>query len=331
MRGEETPLEGVIDSFIAHRHDLSVRTAANYAWQLHRFARWCAGSVGRPTLVGDVEPGTVNAYLSDCRRTSAQQARSAWTAFRSFAAFLAERGIHHSSGESTLRLVRAPKVKDEARRALTDTEFWQLIERAESGEQGPRDKSIVVTLLGTGLRVGELAGLRLSDIDLGERMLRVRASTSKSVHPREIALPVEVVKELDRYVRDHRTGPEGDDEPLFTNRRGGPLTPNAVRHLFDRLKVRTGIRDLCAHILRHTWATNYHRAGSGTALDLQAEGGWTTPRMVNRYCKRRPLEERRRAPSPFSAPRRAASHSERRPAERRSPQKRNARPAWRVA
>jgi hypothetical protein len=83
--------------------------------------------------------------------------------------------------------------------------------------------------------------------------------------------------------------------------------------------------------LRHAWATNYHRSASGTALDLQAEGGWTTPRMVNRYCKRRPLDERRRAPSPFTAPRHAASHSEKRSGDRRSPQKRNAQAAWRVA
>lgn len=115
---------------------------------------------------------------------------------------------------------RARRVRDRAC-ALTSVATTGVHRRAsvEGGgglrryKQGPRDKTIVVTLLGTGLRVGELAGLRLSDIDLGERVLRVRASTSKSVHPREIALPVEVVKKLDRYVRDHRSGPEGGDEP----------------------------------------------------------------------------------------------------------------------
>ncbi len=100
-------------------------------------------------------------------------------------------------------------------------------------------------------------------------------------------------------------------------------TVQAVKRLFDRLKVRTGIRDLCAHMLRHTWATNYNRSGSGTSFDLQVEGGWTTPRMVDRYCKIRPLAERRRAPSPFSAPRAAIANAEKRPAEMRPPQQRN--------
>ncbi len=84
------------------------------------------------------------------------------------------------------------------------------------------------------------------------------------------------------------------------------------------LKVKTGIRDLCAHMLRHTWATNFHRSRSGTKFDMQVEGSWTTGRMVERYCKARPFEERRKAPSPFTASR--AARAEKRPAEKRPSQ-----------
>ena len=190
---------------------------------------------------------------------------------------------------------------------------------------------MVCRLLGTGLRRAELIGLRISDLNLAERLLGVRASTSKSVHARDIAIPPEVLKELDRYLNDFRPGESDDDDPLFTDRRGGPLTGQAIRRLFDRLKVRTGIRDLCAHMLRHTWATNYNRSGSGSAFDLQIEGGWTTGRMVERYCKVRPLAERRRAPSPFSAPRAAAAHAGKRPAEKRPPQQKSALSGKRIA
>ena len=47
--------------------------------------------------------------------------------------------------------------------------------------------------------------------------------------------------------------------------------------------------------------TNYHRSGSGSRFDLQTEGGWRTGRMVERYTKSRPFEERRRGPSPLTA------------------------------
>ena len=318
MRGEGTPLREVVDSFLMHRHDLSPASVVNYRHWLTRYDRWCTTSLERQAVVGDVEPGTVDAYLADLRLTSPDGANATWVALRSFAGFLAERRIHHEGGESVLRVVRRPKVKDKHRRALSDAEMWRVIEASGEGEQGGRDKAIIWTLLGAGFRRGELVGLQLGDVNLAERLIHVDAATSKSIHARDVAIPVELVKELDHYIADIRVGEETDDAPLFVNRRGGALTGNAIRLLFDRLKVRTGIADLCAHMLRHTWATNYNRSGSGSRFDLQVEGGWNSARMADRYCKIRPVDERRRAPSVFAASHRALA--EKRFAKKRSPQ-----------
>src|SRR4029077_9302998 len=190
-----------------------------------------------------------------------------------------------------------PRVKDEVRRALSDPEMWLLIERAAEG------------------------GLRLQDLAAAERRLHVRALTSKSVHARDVTVPIETLKALDTYVHDHRVGSAEPDDPLFTDRHGHALTGHAIRKLFERLKTRTGIRDLCAHMLRHTWATNFHRSGSGSRFDMQVEGGWTTGRMVERYCKARPFEDRRKAPSPFTASR--AAIAEKRPSEKGPSQQRS--------
>jgi site-specific recombinase XerD len=324
MRGPETLLEGMVESFIVHRSDLSEATVRNYRVALNAFARWCARELGRAATVGDVEPGTVEAYLKQRRfSVSAETARVGWVALRSIAAYFAQLRIH-GDGESVLRHVRMPRVKESHRRNLTDAEMWRVIECASQGEQGGRDHAIVITLLGTGIRREELISLRLRDVDPQERLLRVRATTSKSVHPRDIAVPVEVAKELDHYVFDVRLGTQEDDAPIFTNRYGKALTGTAIRRLFDRLKVRTGIPDLCAHMLRHTWATNYNRSRTGSTFDLQVEGGWTTARMVDRYCKVRPLDERRRAPSPFTAPRAARLGVEKRPSEMRPSPKESA-------
>lgn len=322
MRDSRTPLADVVESFLVHRHDLSLVTAGNYRRAIFGFAVWCEASLGRRTTVGEVEGGTVEAYLSQLKaRVGPQSARSAWVALRSLARFLADRRICHENGESMLRLVRMPKVKDEARRALTDAEMWLLIERSGEGETGKRDNAIMWTLLGCGLRRQELASLHLGDLDVSERRLHIRAATSKSIHSRDVSVPIETVKALDGYLADYRVGDIEDEAPLFTDRHGRTLTGNAVRKLFERLKVRTGIRDLCAHMLRHTWATNFHRSGSGSRFDLMVEGGWTTGRMVERYTKARPFEERRRAPSPFTASRNA--RKEKRPSEMRPPQQIN--------
>jgi len=321
MRDERTALREVVESFFVHRHDLSDATQSNYRRRFDDFASWCRNALAREPLIRDLEGGTVEAFLAHLRiAISSQTARSAWVALRSIAKFLADRRIHEEGGLSVLRLVRMPKVKDESRRALTDDEMWRVLQVASDGELGKRDSAIVWVLLGCGLRRGELVSLRLGDIALRERRLHIRAAISKSVHPRDCTIPVETAKALDSYF-DERAGEMTDDAPLFTDRHGGRLSGNAVRKLFERLRVRSGIPDLCAHMLRHTWATNFHRSRSGTRLDLMAEGGWTTGRMVERYTKTRPFDERRRAPSPFTASREA--RKEKRPVEKWPSQQRS--------
>lgn len=342
MRGETTPLEGVVESFFAARHDLSPRTEGNYRYILgypgsgarsrysKSFGAWAQRVNGRPPVVGDVEPGTVNAYVRYVMDgVSPHMADTAWRALRSLGEYLSESRIFHDNGESALRRVKRPRVKDEPRRALSDQEMWNVLLQPYDWEEGQRDKAIVWTFFGTGLRRQELVSLRLEDIDVFGQVLYVRATTSKSVKPRDVAFARELKPILDGYIQDHRKGPSTPDAPLFTDRRGGPLSGNAVRLIFDRLKDRTGIRDLSAHRCRHTWATLYNRAGAGSRLDLKYEGGWSTDRMVERYTKQRPLEERRAAPSVFSASRHAVA--ERRSAERRFSQQREAQTRRRVA
>ena len=302
LRDKKAALKEVTESFLIHRHDLSHATQDNYRLQFRLYETWVAAQLGRATRVEDVEPGIVNAYLEHRRVTvSAQSAHSAWKALRSLATFLCERRIASDRGASVLQHIRAPRIKDEPRRALSDDELLRLLAHAGEGETGHRDRTIVLTLLVCGIRRGELCGLRLGDVDLHERRLHVRGATSKSGEARDVTLHLEAAKELDVYINDVRRGEQDPDAPLFTDRSGNALTGNGVRKLFDRLKVATGIDDLCAHMLRHTWATNYHRSASGSRFDLQTEGGWRTGRMVERYTKSRPFEERRRGPSPLTA------------------------------
>ena len=149
---------------------------------------------------------------------SAETARVSWVALRSLGEYHAELRIYADNGESMLRHVRMPQVKEDQRRHLSDAEMWKVIECSSEGEQGTRDHAIVVTLLGTGVRREEVS-VRLGDVDPHERLLRVRATTSQSVHARDIALPMEVLKALDRYVNDapcarHANAADSSDLPL---------------------------------------------------------------------------------------------------------------------
>src|SRR5512132_2325574 len=131
LRDKKAALKEVTESFLVHRHDLSQATQDNYRLQFRLYDGWVAAQLGRPTRVEDVEPGTVNAYL-DHRRTvvSAQSAHAAWKALRSLATFLAERRILQDRGASVLQHIRAPRIKDEPRRALNDDELLRLLSHA---------------------------------------------------------------------------------------------------------------------------------------------------------------------------------------------------------
>ena len=84
MRGPETPLGEVIESFLIQRSDLADATSANYRLALRTFAKWCEREVSRPAVVGDIEPNTVGAYLNHRKSTaSAELARVGWVALRS--------------------------------------------------------------------------------------------------------------------------------------------------------------------------------------------------------------------------------------------------------
>lgn len=282
LRDKKADLKEVTESFLVHRHDLSQATQDNYRLQFRLYDGWVAAQLGRPTRVEDVEPGTLNAYLEHRRRTvSAQSAHAAWKALRSLATFLAERRILSDRGGSVLQHIRAPRIKDEPRRALTDDELLRLLTHAGQGETGQRDRAIVMTLLVCGIRRGELCGLRLGDVDLRERRLHVRAATSKSGEARDVTLHLEAAKELDTYINDVREGDADADASLFTDRSGQALTGNAVRKLFDRLKVSTGIDDLCAHISATPGppTTTAPRAAAASICRPKADGardGWSS-------------------------------------------------------
>lgn len=308
MRDGSSPLGAVIESFLLDRSDLSERTRTNYSLQLRDFCRWVETAKRRPPRVADISPDDVNSYVrlraqkTTSAEGSAHQARNAAVALKSLAKFLAVRGVWHDNRLSVLRHVHIPQC-DAVRRHLQDDEVRRVL-RAIDGPLENRDRALVVLLLGTGLRLKEVASLHLADLDLHEGVLLVRAESTKGRpgrrREREVTIPPEAIRELDRYLRDIRRGALEPEALVFTDRTGASLGPSGIAQIIRRLKHRTRIDALCVHALRHTWATRFRRVGSGDLFDLQEEGGWSDLRMVRRYAKGRPREERRRAPSPLT-------------------------------
>lgn len=167
--------------------------------------------------------------------------------------------------------VDPPRVPAEEPKALTVDEVHRLLAAA----RGDRIEALLVTAVGTGLRIGELLGLAWEDIDLEAGRLSVRRELSRvegryqRVEPktsgsrRSVPLSASVMAAL-RLQRD-RTIQAGfiptAAGPVFTNRSGGPLNGSWVNRHTRRLELRAGIRPLSFHKLRATYSTRLAEAG----------------------------------------------------------------------
>jgi integrase/recombinase XerC len=245
------------DAFLRHlrveRH-ASAHTLRAYAADLAHFASFCrASGIAR---VADVDLASIRAWLVCLRgqglRPSSVARRLA--ALRSWFRFLVRRGVVETSAA---RAVRSPRRPRPLVSFLPVDEAFSLVEgRALGGPRRERDVAILELLYASGLRVAELAGLALDDVDRSARTVRV---LGKGRRERVVPLGAAAARALDAYLGRRGAAPG----PLFLNARGGRLSPRSVHTVVRRAAAAAGItRRVSPHTLRHTFATHLLDAGA---------------------------------------------------------------------
>lgn len=246
-------------SWLAAERGRSPTTLAAYRRDLRGY--W-AHLAGRGLGLDDVDEPVVTGYVARLRadgRAPATVAR-ALVAVRSLHRFLAEEGL---TGTDPGADVAAPRVPAGLPKALAEDEVAALIAAVVGDDAvARRDRAILEVLYGTGLRISELVGLSLSDVDLGAALLRAFGKGSK-----------ERVVPLGRMARDalaawlgpggrpevvpERWARRGDAEAVFLNARGGRLTRQGAWGVVRKHGRRVGLDDrLTPHVLRHSCATH---------------------------------------------------------------------------
>ena len=173
--------------------------------------------------------------------------------------------------------IRVPKGEQRIVEPLSDLEIRKLIDECRKGEsQYPRrDLAIVLTLLDTGIRASELCGARVDDWQ--EKRLKVFGKGRKE---RWVALSPTTAKAVWDYVQRER--PQSYYEELFLNKAGEPLRVDSLEALIDRRARAAGIRHCSVHMMRHSFAVSWAKAG-GPLHALQTLLGHSTPTMSMRY------------------------------------------------
>jgi integrase/recombinase XerC len=258
-------MDELIDTFLhrlAVEKGYSENTLRAYATDLCAFAEFLAGR-GRTLTGADVrDVRGFLAYLQTRKLARATIARRT-AAVRSFYKFLVRDGVQKTNPVSALR---SPRRERKLPDFLTVSEAELLVESPEAADwTGLRDRAILETLYGAGLRVSELVGLNHEDVDMAGGLLRVRGKGKKEriVPAGRCALAA---------VRSYLDAAEGDAPPgrdayaVFINARDGKrLTTRSVHRIMLKYVLKTGLNpSLSPHALRHSFAT--HMLSNGADL-----------------------------------------------------------------
>ena len=248
-------------SALALERGLSARTVAAYRGDLERFGAALARHGGDPSAAS---PAELAAYLRQLRTRglSPRSANRALAALRGFFAFLVATG--RRADDPAVSLV-AQRTLRHLPRVLSEAEVEALLAAPDpASPAGLRDRAMLEVLYATGLRVSELVGLRLSELQLDRGFVVVIGKGDKE---RPVPLGDEAERWLRRYLAEGRPHlARGRHDRVFVNRRGGPLSRQGVWKILRNHGVTAGVAALHPHALRHSFATHLLEHGA----DLRA-------------------------------------------------------------
>lgn len=202
------------------------------------------------------------AWYSTDNKNARTQSR-VLSGIRAFFRFLL---IEGEIDENPASLLESPKTGLKLPEVLSVAEIDSMIDQIDlSKPEGHRNKAIIETMYGCGLRVSELVNLRMTDIHYAEGFVIV---TGKGNKQRLVPVSGKALKEIDIYKLDRNRLPViYDQNVMFLNRRGRKLTRAMIFTIIKDLGVKAGIRkNISPHTFRHSFATHMIEAGA----DLRA-------------------------------------------------------------
>jgi integrase/recombinase XerC len=237
----------------------SPKTLRAYGDDLRQFLAWVEKNRvdwDTPTRFSRVDIEGFMQYLAAQRMTGVTRVRKL-AAIRKFFTFLEENSILAANPAHT---VKGARREEKEPNILYKEQYKALLYEASDNI---RDYAIIQTFLQTGIRLSELAHLRVDEVDFEHRILTVRQGKGKK--DRQIPLVDDAVKALRNYMRYRNTQLIVDDEILFLAKNGTSLNVSTVKYTIAKYVKRAGIRKkVSVHTLRHTFGA--HKADKNMSL-----------------------------------------------------------------
>jgi len=272
--------------YLRLNRNASVHTVRAYETDVSQFLAFAAAGRGvkRSQLVpGDLDRAAIRGFLAELHRRGLSRTSAArkLAGVRTFLRYLRRESLIDDDPGS---LVPAPKRDVRMPTHLSEREMSALISAPDDAPLGRRDRAILELFYASGIRLSELCGLDVDDLNLGAKMVRVLGkggkqrivpfnnSTAKAVR--------EYLKDRELLVRGHdgrdgrarrdgknvpsgRSRPSRPSSPLFVNFRGGRLTVRSVDRIVRRWAAASAAPDgVSPHALRHSFATHLLQRGA---------------------------------------------------------------------
>jgi site-specific recombinase XerD len=278
-----------IDAFASSIGGRSPHTVRAYVGDVESFVQWAQrGGASDPTEVDRILLRRYLAYLATRRYARATVSRKA-AALRCYFARLTRGG--RLAADPAARL-RAPSGRGRLPRVLDRSELDRLLDHppvsavADDAVRA-RDDAVLELLYGCGLRVSELCGLDVGDVDRRKRTVTV---VGKGNRQRRVPMHdhcVEIVEQWLRRGRPELLSPDSPPQALFLNARGRRLGPRDVRRLLDRRAP----SPTHPHALRHSFATHLLDGGADLRVvqELLGHASLRTTQVYTHVSKERLL------------------------------------------
>lgn len=257
--GDEGSIDAFLDSAWAER-GLSRNTLAAYRYDLRNLAAYLR-SAGATSLEAAGRDQILAFLARELRagRSSRSLSRHL-SGFRQYYHWLLRDG---RIGADPTALIQSPKLGRGLPKVLDEQAIERLLEAPDVDTPlGLRDRAMLETMYASGLRVSELTGLELSNVNLNQGVVRILGKGEKE---RLVPLGEHALEWLRRYLKQSREAllKGRQSQAVFVTARGAGMTRQAFWHTVKRHATAAGIgRDLSPHVLRHSFATHLLNHGA---------------------------------------------------------------------